>query len=79
MAPLEGVAVGGLDEPAELAICRGPDHPLQGELAGNLRSDARSRVTELRFHPDHKLNMLVEREWLLEKQIGLPFGLTWTE
>ena len=76
MSPAERVAIGGLNEPAELAVFRWPNHPLQGDFACNLCPAARRRVTQLWTRPDHKLDMLVDRERLLEEKIGLPFGLT---
>ena len=75
MAPAERVAIGGLDEPTELAVFRWPNHPLEGDLACNLRPTTRSRVTQLRTCPDHELDMLVDRERLLEEKISLPFSL----
>jgi hypothetical protein len=77
--PAECVAVSGLDEPTELAVFRGPDHPLKGKLTGNLRPAARSSVTQLRACSDHKLDMLVDGERLLEQKISLPFRLARTE
>ena len=64
MPPAECVAVSGLDEPAKLAVFRGPDHPLQGKLTGSLRPAARRGVTQLRSRSDHELDMLVDRERL---------------
>src|ERR1700722_9689445 len=79
MAPAERVAIGGLDEPTKLAVCRRPNHPLQGDLARNLCPATRSCVTQLRTRADHKLDMLVDRERLLEKKISFPLSLTRSE
>ena len=45
MTPIKRNAVGRFDEPAKLAIFRGPEHPFKGEFARNLRPAARSCVT----------------------------------
>src|ERR1700722_19588756 len=79
MAPVERDAIGGLDEPAELAVGGRPKHPFQGELACNLCSAARSCVTQLWTRANHELDVLVDRERLLEEKISLPFGLTRAE
>jgi hypothetical protein len=36
-------------------------------------------ASELGARADHELDMLVDRERLLEKKISLPLGLTWVE
>ena len=79
MALAERVAIGGFEEPTKPAVFRRPNHAFERDLARNLRTAARSCITQLQARTDHKLDMLVDCERLLEEKISLPFGLTSAE
>src|SRR5262249_26327270 len=73
VALAERIAVGRLDEPAELPLLRQPEHPVERELGGHLRSLAARGVGEPGTGADHELERIGDRERFLEQEIHPPF------